>query len=138
MLLLTWCLSSLAVTTSLEEALSILTTAGDVDDAVFKALWAMVKLPGDAGVAVARSRGAMAVLAMVARAEPAVVDCPLGIARIGDVLERSHDYRLARHACAALRVLARHTGDVSLARHASIDTLLSHAAAMVQGCVLCW
>lgn len=86
--------ASLAVITSLEEILCTVARAGAVESSLVKALWELVGIPlvtprtKDSGLhskQLGISRGAMCVLAMIAKASPEVISTPTGLARIREV-----------------------------------------------------
>ena len=129
-----------------------MTLKDELAPAVIASLWDLVALPTqfrhdvsglmqDKQLAIAR--GAMAVLAMVARASSAAVFTATSLARVRDVLSKSFDLRLARHACAALQSYAvawgseRGSGsDTDAARTKVVEELLGLAVQLVRGCVL--
>ena len=147
-----WPGASLAVTTSLEEILRQLTHKDELAPAVVSSLWDLVSLPTHSTVGVpslmqdkqlAIARGAMAVLAMIARANSDTVFTVTSLVRVNDVLAKSFDLRLARHACAALQSFAvawaseRDSGSDSVrsARTKVVEDLLGLAVQLVRGCV---
>lgn len=87
--------ASLAVVTSLEEIMVTVTKAGGVESSLVKALWELVGLPLQQASAakdatlqekqMVISRGAMSLLAMIAKADPDAVNTPSGLARIREV-----------------------------------------------------
>ena len=136
--------ASLAVITSLEEILGTVTHSGVIEHAVVKALWELVGLPlqqkqkdatlHDRQMIIAR--GAMCVLAMIARADSEIISTPTGLTRIREVLSTSFDLRLARHACTALQAYATFDpASVTPTKAKLMEEMVTLAAQLVRGCV---
>lgn len=137
--------ASLAVITSLEEIMATITKAGTIDGHVIKALWELVALPLQQTPKAHKdvtmhekqlviARGAMNLLAMIARADSDSVNTPAGLTRIREVLTSSYDLRLARHACAAVQCLVD-CGSASAAKAKLLDEMLALAVQLIRGCV---
>lgn len=156
--------ASLAVITSLDEIIGTVTRSGAIEPSVIKALWELVGLPLQATVRLhpflahrlflyasfhvlrlqkeagvhekhmVIARGALSVLAMVAKANPEIISSPAGLSRLREVLTHSFDLRLARHACVALQAYAAMDG-ASEAKSKLMDEMLGYVIQMIRGCV---
>jgi condensin complex subunit 1 len=135
--------ASLAVTTSLEEIMATITKAGTIDSHLIKALWELVALPLQQSPKAHKdntlhekqlviARGAMNLLAMIARADSDSVNTPAGLTKIREVLTSSYDLRLARHACSAVQCLVD-CGTASPAKAKLLDEMLALAVQLVRG-----